>query len=332
DPRVGDLGVGRRRAAARAVHEPRRDQTVERLADLEFPQPRILDDLVHVTRSIEQRQEALLRIGEFPFADGEAVLVDREDQIERRNLLLDQAPLIDPPGTLEEQRLRIDRDQEVLPLRTDVRLEVERALRPREQVEDRLLDLHAHVALEVGLGEHVHRDQHLAELLAMLFGLPLDGGEELLLADPIVFHQDVAQPVAPVDDRSVADAPLLEIDVPEVGAIGDGETAGLLPQCQQLEHVRERRLFERALDGHQRNSSITRSDTSAHSHTIFSRLLMPPRLENTSPDVRKPLERRVSRGAWPSSTSRARPAVSGPSPAAAAVITRCTAPTSARTE
>src|SRR5207244_6460406 len=115
------------------------------------------------------------------------------------------------------------------------------------------------------------------------------------------------------------------VDVAEVGTIGDGEAARLLPQCQELEHIGERRLFERPLDGHQRNSSITRSDTSAHSQTIFSRLLMPPRLETTSPEVRKPLERRASRGAWPSGTSRARPAYRGASYTGVAAVTHRTA-------
>src|SRR2546430_8284267 len=50
-------------------------------------------------------------------------------------------------------------------------------------------------------------------------------------------------------DRRVADPPLLEVDVAEVRAIGDGETSGLLPQREQLQHVGERRSLERALDG-----------------------------------------------------------------------------------
>src|SRR2546430_12451544 len=46
-------------------HEPGGDQAVQRLADLELAQPGILDHLVHVTRCIEQRQEALLRVREL---------------------------------------------------------------------------------------------------------------------------------------------------------------------------------------------------------------------------------------------------------------------------
>src|SRR5206468_3837149 len=68
--------------------------------------------------------------------------------------------------------------------------------------------------------------------------------------DLLVLHQDVAEPIPSVDDRSVADAPLVEVDVAEVGTISDRETPGLLPQRQQLEHVGERGLLERSLDRH----------------------------------------------------------------------------------
>src|SRR6266571_2449830 len=185
----------------------------------------------------------------------------------KEDLLLDQAPLVHPARALEEQRLGVDRNQEILTLGADVHLEVEGALRPGEQVVDRLLDLHAHVALEVRLGEHAHPDQDLTQLLAVLLGLAVDRRLELALGDLAVLHHDVAQPVAPIHDRRVADPPLLEVDVAEVRAIGDGETSGLLPQREQLQHVGERRFLERALDGHQRNSSIIRSATSAQSHT-----------------------------------------------------------------
>src|SRR5213596_730808 len=74
-PRVGDLSVRRRRGAPGPMHEPGGDQAVQRLADLELAQPGIFDHLVHVTRCIEQRQEALLRVRELGLADGEPVLV-----------------------------------------------------------------------------------------------------------------------------------------------------------------------------------------------------------------------------------------------------------------
>src|SRR3989440_11404276 len=170
-------------------------------------------------------------------------------------------------------------------------------------------------------------------LLCFFFFQAEDGIRDLIVTGVQTCALPIfAQPVTPIHDRRVADPPLLEVDVAEVRAIGDGETSGLLPQREQLQHVGERRFLERALDGHQRNSSIIRSATSAQSHTTFSRLLMPPRLDTTRPLVRKPLEPRVSRADCPSSTSRASPAQSGPSCAAAALTTRCSIPTRRRTE
>ena len=58
------------------------DQPVQRLADLELAQPRVFDDLIDVAGSIEQRQYALLRVGELGLADRQAVLVEQEDQVE----------------------------------------------------------------------------------------------------------------------------------------------------------------------------------------------------------------------------------------------------------
>src|SRR2546426_11109076 len=332
DARVGDLLVGRRRFAPRPMHEAGGDQPVQRLPNLELAESRVLDDLVDVAAAVEQRKDALLRIGELRLADREAVLVELEDQVERRDLFLDQAPLVHAAGALEQQRLGVDRDQEVLPLRPDVDLEVEGSLRPGEQVVHRLLDLNAHVALQVGLRDDSHPDEALSQLLVARGGLPVDGRGELLLGDLAVLHEDIAQPVAPVDNRGVADAALVEVDVAEVRAVGDRETSRLLPEGEQLEYVGERGFLERAFDGHQRSSSMRRSATSGQSQTIFSRLLMPPRLDTTIPLVRKPLERLASRDDWPSSTSRASPAVTGTASAAAALTTRCRKPTKLRTE
>src|SRR4029079_10700959 len=93
---------------------------------------------------------------------------------------------------------------------------------------------------------------------------------ELALRDRTALHEEVAEPVTPVDDRRVADAPLVEVDVAEVVAVRDGETAGLLPHREELQHVGEARLLETALDRHQRISSTRRPATSGHHPTIFS--------------------------------------------------------------
>src|SRR5439155_6929281 len=247
--------------------------------------------LVHVARAVEQREEALLRVGEA-LADREVLLVREENQVERRNLLLDQAPLVDPARTFKEQRLGADRHQEILLLGPHLGFEVERPLRPREQVVDGFLDLNPHVALEVLLREDPHPHQDLPELPVALPELQLDRRVQLVRADRAVLDEDVPQPIAAVHDRRVADPALVEVDVAEVRPVGDREAPGLLPQGEELEHVGERGFLERALDRHQRNSSISRSGTSGQSHTVFSRLLMLPKLDTTTPLVRDPGARR----------------------------------------
>src|SRR5438132_14389866 len=113
------------------MHESGGDQAVQRLADLEFPEPGVLDHLVHVARAVEQRQHALLRFGERRLADREPVLVDGEDQVERGDLLLDQAPLVYPARAFWAQRLRADVDEAVLALGPQLALGRSSSLRLR---------------------------------------------------------------------------------------------------------------------------------------------------------------------------------------------------------
>ena len=124
--------------------------------------------------------------------------------------------------------------------------------------------------------ERALRDEDLAELssVALLRGRSPPAAAGVIEPAP---HQDVAEPVAPVHDRGVGDAALVEVDVAEVLAVGDREAAGRPAQGEQLDDVGEAGLLEAALDRHQRQSSITRSVTSGQSHTIFSRLGAPPR-------------------------------------------------------
>src|SRR6478672_8563929 len=88
--------------------------------------------------------------------------------------------------------------------------------------------------------------------------------------DDAALHEDVADAVAPIDDGRVADLAGVEIDVAEVRAVGDGETAGLPSHREELQYVGEARLLQAALDGHQRISSTSRLAASGHSHTSFS--------------------------------------------------------------
>ena len=250
DARVRHLLVFGARGPAGAMQESRGHEPVQGFPDFELAQSRVFDDLIHVARSVEQRQQAVLHLRELRIADRKAIAVHQEDQVEGGDLFLDQAPLIHPARAFEQQRFRIDGDKEVLLLGADVSFEVERPLGPCEQIVDRLLDLHAHVALELLLREDALADEDLAQLLVALLGLAVDRGVELFLADLLVLHEDVAEAVAAIDDRRVTDPAFVEIDVSEVRAVGDRETAGLLPEREQLEHVGERGLFERAFDGH----------------------------------------------------------------------------------
>ena len=111
DPRVRNLGLlgGRGRGAPRPMQEAGGEEPVERLPHLELPEPRVLDQPMDVPLAVDQREESLLGHGERHFADGQVIAIDDEDHVERRNLLLDQAPLVHPTRALEQQRLGIDR-------------------------------------------------------------------------------------------------------------------------------------------------------------------------------------------------------------------------------
>jgi hypothetical protein len=84
--------------------------------------------------------------------------VQREDEVEARDFLLDLAPFVDAPRPFEEERLRADGDRDILRIGEDIGLEREGALRPGEQEVDGLLDLVLQVlmklfALQVALGD-----------------------------------------------------------------------------------------------------------------------------------------------------------------------------------
>ena len=119
-------------------------------------------------------------------------------------------------------------------------------------------------------------DEDLAELVLAVALLPVHRLAAAARGDPAASQQNVAEPVAPVDDRRVDDLALVEVDRAEVVPVGERQAAGPPPQGEQLDHVGEARLLEASLDRHQRQSSIRRSPRSGHSHTIFSRLRAPP--------------------------------------------------------
>jgi hypothetical protein len=107
------------------VGEARRNQAVQRLADLELDHAGVIDELPDIASAIDHWQQPLLLHRERRSRLVDVLVIDRENQIKRRDLLFDQAPFIHPPGALEQQRFGADPDQEVLALGPDPRLEVE---------------------------------------------------------------------------------------------------------------------------------------------------------------------------------------------------------------
>ena len=165
-----------RRARGGGPHPAREaggDQPEERLAHLELDQPAFLHHLAHVAGPVEQRHQRPLLRRELGRRLAEVGAIHREDQVERRDLLLDQAPLVYPAGALEEEVLRVDPHEEVLALRPHARLEVEGPRVPGEQVVHRLLDLHPDVALELVPRDGALLHQDLAQLLLPLPALPV---------------------------------------------------------------------------------------------------------------------------------------------------------------
>ncbi len=266
--RIGELGlphhVGQQvavvemanaRATLHQLDEPGREQSVQRLADVELAHRRDVDDSGHVARAVEQGQDGLLLVGETVGGRAELVPGAMVDEVEGRDLLLDQAPLVHPPRTLEQQALGVERDEERLVRRQPVRREAERALLPGEQVVDRLLDLQPDEALELAAVDRPGVDEDAAELPLAAAPLLLDRRAELLLRDPAALDQHVAEPVEAVGDGGIADPADIEVDVALGLAVLQGETPALAPQRQQLEHVGDARLLDVALDRHWSASS-----------------------------------------------------------------------------
>ena len=240
DARLGHPRLGRGLRASDAVDETSRDQPVDRLADLELDQPRLVDDRLHVPMPVDEIDHGALLVGELGVARFDVRAVDLEHDVEARDLLLDEVPLVHASRALEQQRLGIDRDEQILFLGMNVGLEVERSLHPGEQEIHRLLDLAAHVLVQLLARQGALLHEQLADALVPMLHLRRDGGVELILRDDAVLHEHVAEPVAPVDDGRVRDAPLLEEDVAEVALMRDRQAARFLPHREELENVGKR--------------------------------------------------------------------------------------------
>ena len=85
------------------MDEARVQQTVERFADLELDLTRIVDDPLHVAAAVDhlEHRAPLVVQGDVAFSDLRSVAL--EDDIERRDLLFDQPPLVDTARAFEQQ-------------------------------------------------------------------------------------------------------------------------------------------------------------------------------------------------------------------------------------
>ena len=101
-----DPRVAARPAATSACVFPSRcakpggDEPVQRLADVELEQAGVVDQPRHVALAVQQRQEPLLLGGERDAGGRQPRAVHHEDQVEGRDLLLDEAPLVHPARAL----------------------------------------------------------------------------------------------------------------------------------------------------------------------------------------------------------------------------------------
>src|SRR5690606_3567949 len=229
---LGPGRCGRRRLALLSpggLHQAGLDQPEYRLADVELHQTRLVDDVLYAARTVEQGQDRALFRREIDLGTFHESVGGGEDDIQGRDLLLDQRPLVDPTSPLQEYALGVDPDPQRPLLWLLVRLEGERALGPGEQSVHRLFDLQADVTLELLSGDGTALDQDLAQPDSAARSLNLDCGGELLRVHQPILDQQVSEAVPPVDDGGVGDVPALEVDVSEIGAIGYRQAARLLP-------------------------------------------------------------------------------------------------------
>ena len=77
---------------------------------------------LHVARAVDEiEHRSLLAASAARRSSTSLRAIHLEDDVERRNLLLDQAPLVDAARALEQQRLRVDRHEVVVLVGRDVR-------------------------------------------------------------------------------------------------------------------------------------------------------------------------------------------------------------------
>jgi hypothetical protein len=172
-------------------------QSIQRLPDLELADARVADQSIDVAVSVDDRKQRLLLGGKRVPVHHQARTVETEHDIEARDLLLDERPLVDPPRALQQERLRIDGDALGAIFRLHAGLEVEGAARPREQRVDGVLRVERPVhdrgvadapAVEVDRAEAVvERESEASRLLSHREQLE-DVGEARLLEATLDGH------------------------------------------------------------------------------------------------------------------------------------------------
>src|SRR6185437_1948696 len=160
---LGRLVVGTRRrsstsAYTHAHHVAGHEQTVQGLRCDELSEPGLCDECADIPLAIDERNELLLFRRQLALYRHHAVTIHGVHDVERRDLLRDQRPLIDATRALEEQRLRIYGMHGHAFVRSRAGFEVERALRPCEEQIDRFF------GAEIPVDDRRVRDRAVGEV------------------------------------------------------------------------------------------------------------------------------------------------------------------------
>src|SRR5215468_9125462 len=134
--RVRALG---RRQAPRLVDEPLEVQARDDAQRLEVGELAVVDDLHERAPPVEEPEDAVHLVGNLGEPVDELLVVDLEDGLERRELLEETPPLVEPAHPFHEQALRREVDHVLAPDRLELDLEL--AVGPDEQAIHRVLAL-----------------------------------------------------------------------------------------------------------------------------------------------------------------------------------------------
>ena len=168
------------------------------------------------------------------------VHVERADHLGHHprvgHALPDELPLVVAPHPLHDDPRDVERERDHLLVGHVPVHELEVALRPEEDVVDRLLGLLLHEAEQVRLGDRVDHDEDPAEEDLRLL-LDLHRHFELLLRDVAVRDEEVAEVLALVGGGRRGDAAVREVDALLDAVPVDQEGAGLRAEREPLKQL-----------------------------------------------------------------------------------------------